>query len=423
MWTRAAPVTLSESRERNLRKLNRFAGERGPSVLLCSCRSGQRSHELAKARAGVFTRALLGEMRRCLDAHGCFRFPEDMGTLSEATRAILAGNGLRAQQDPILEVCGRIVLAGGATVIGGKENGPALSASITGSVSLWHVLVEGKPEVLEEAALRGRLLAGGLSPKTLVWRANLGRWTAIVDLPELVAFLPLPPVPEPEPEPVGPHTGRDWTVPELGLELVWIEAMKLWVGRYEVTNTEYRAFCSVHDSGLYAGHSLDGPRQPVVQVSYHDAVAYGEWLTQRERSAGRLPEGWRYRLPEGEEWTCFARCGTSRVYPWSDAMPPTQGNYADETAGYAFAWGILTGYDDGYAVTAPVEKSGPNEWGLYGVGGNVWEWTSDECASSRAVRGRSWNVSNEALLRVESRNHDESSLSHNNIGFRLLLAR
>ncbi|MCC5841574.1 MAG: PDZ domain-containing protein [Opitutales bacterium] len=63
----------------------------------------------------MFTRALLGEMRRCLDAHGCFRFPEDMGTLSEATRAILAGNGLRAQQDPILEVCGRIVLADPAT--------------------------------------------------------------------------------------------------------------------------------------------------------------------------------------------------------------------------------------------------------------------------------------------------------------------
>jgi formylglycine-generating enzyme required for sulfatase activity len=70
----------------------------------------------------------------------------------------------------------------------------------------------------------------------------------------------------------------------------------------------------------------------MVRVSYEDAVAYCEWLTERERAAGRLPEGYRYRLPDGDEWTRYAQCGTNRQYPWGDSMPPTRGNYSGAEA-------------------------------------------------------------------------------------------
>ncbi|MCC5838842.1 MAG: SUMF1/EgtB/PvdO family nonheme iron enzyme, partial [Opitutales bacterium] len=223
----------------------------------------------------------------------------------------------------------------------------------------------------------------------------------------------------------GPVPGQNAEVElpgEVKMSFTWVGAMNMWVGTYEVTNAEFRAFRSGHDSGEFRGRSLNGPRQPVVRVSYDDAVAFCEWLTARERSAGRLPEGYRYRLASGDEWTRFARCGTTREFPWGDSMPPTRGNYADEAAGQAFSgWTIIRGYRDGHAVSAPVEESGRNEWGLYGVGGNVWEWTSEERGSSRVVRGGSWGSFREDGLRVEHRDARGPSHRNRDLGFRVLL--
>lgn len=110
-----------------------------------------------------------------------------------------------------------------------------------------------------------------------------------------------------------PPEGEDWTVPGVGMEFVWVAALNCWVGKYEVTNGEFRTFEPEHDSkAVYANHSLNGARQPAGGVSYDDAVSFAEWLTRRERQAGRLPEGFRYRLPDGDEWTTFAQCGDGR---------------------------------------------------------------------------------------------------------------
>lgn len=220
--------------------------------------------------------------------------------------------------------------------------------------------------------------------------------------------------------------GASWTVPGIGMEFVWIKELNCWVGKYEVTNGEYRKYKPGHNSGEFKGHSLNRDRQPVVEVSYNDAVALAEWLTERERQAGRLPERYRFRLPSETEWMTFAQCGDGRKYPWGNEWPPKYGNYGDYTSEQAFSdWSdVIDDYNDGSPATCPVENSGRNDWGLYGVGGNVWESTVSDSnsASFGAWRGASWINSRRELLCCAYQSDYGGSKGNIILGFRLVLA-
>lgn len=210
--------------------------------------------------------------------------------------------------------------------------------------------------------------------------------------------------------------------PTTGMEFVWIAELGIWVGKYEVTNGEYLKKKPRHNSGSYRGFSLNGDRQPVVRVSFRDAKKFADWLTENER--GSLPRGYRYRLPSNEEWTVIALCGEDRLYPWGDSWPPTRGNYSDLAAMEKLNIPGIEGYLDGHVVTAEVELSGRNEWGLYGVGGNVWE----ACAATTsgdafgAWRGGSWRHNREGLLRAAVHNVGVGTARYDDRGFRLVLA-
>jgi len=118
----------------------------------------------------------------------------------------------------------------------------------------------------------------------------------------------------------------------------------------------------------------------VVLVSWNDARAYCDWLSEQEGRA--------YRLPTEAEWEYAARAGTQTWYSWGNSPDGAyrHANVADaslerahpETTAFQRAIGLDSDdHSDGFAFTAPVGKYIPNPWGLHNVHGNVWEWCQD----------------------------------------------
>ena len=124
--------------------------------------------------------------------------------------------------------------------------------------------------------------------------------------------------------------------------------------KYEVTNKQYHEFCIETNYPLpelwgmaQFKCGLEYPDHPVVGVSFADAVKFASW-------AGK-------RLPTEAEWEYAARGGLSgNNYPWGNQIDSTVVNYAKK-----------------YKSTLKVGTFKPNGYGLFDMGGNVWEWTSD----------------------------------------------
>jgi serine/threonine protein kinase len=181
---------------------------------------------------------------------------------------------------------------------------------------------------------------------------------------------------------------------------------------------------------------------PVVAVSWEDANAFCEWLTKKERAEEWIGKDQSYRLPTDEEWSVAVGLpkekGTTpkeketsgkikRVYPWGGSYPPkvAVGNYADATAKRAFSdFPVIKDYEDGYATTSPVGSFPPNKFGLYDMGGNVWQWCQDlhdRTTNDRVLRGASWGFYDPVNLSSTTRKKDDPRNRYGSNGFRCVL--
>ncbi len=144
-----------------------------------------------------------------------------------------------------------------------------------------------------------------------------------------------------------------------------------YMGKFEVTNAQYDTFRPAHDSGENFDMSLDQPNLPVVYVSWEDANAFAEWLSKET--------GQTFRLPTEAEWEYAARAGSEQIRFWGNNPDEAceYANVADMTAKEERPNWTSFHCDDGYAGAAPVGSFKPNEWGLYDMLGNVWEWCAD----------------------------------------------
>ncbi|MDI1337965.1 MAG: protein kinase [Lacunisphaera sp.] len=172
------------------------------------------------------------------------------------------------------------------------------------------------------------------------------------------------------------------------------------------------------DSWKSPGFS-QGPTHPVVGMNEADAKAFCAWLTQKERREGRLAADQEYRLPTDAEWD--AAVGPDE-FPWGRDWPPPRGagNYAGSEARDAdwnSGWATIDGYNDGFARTAPVGSFTANRYGIYDLGGNVWERVGDR---SSGLRGASFIY----IVRVNlaSSYRGTRDFRSNYVGFRVVCA-
>lgn len=167
---------------------------------------------------------------------------------------------------------------------------------------------------------------------------------------------------------------------------------QFYIATQETTNLQFRRFRESHASGLFRSKTLDLDTQPVVNVTWGEAVDFCNWLSAQEglppayvKSGDdwklATPVGNGYRLPTEAEWEFVARYDGSAPmlrYPWGASLPvtPNSGNYADTAAHFTLEV-TMPDYTDGYAVSAPPGKFAPNALGLFDTGGNVSEWVND----------------------------------------------
>lgn len=232
----------------------------------------------------------------------------------------------------------------------------------------------------------------------------------------------------------GPVPGRDFILRHPASRMIWIAPGTVplrgtlslgddtlatltrgyWLGQTEVTQRQWLVVMDYVPTPSY----FRGSERPVEQVAWSTAMIFCQRLTERERTAGRLPAGYEYTLPTEAQWEYGCRAGTTGIY-------------AGELS--AMAW-----YDaNSGGETHPVAQKQPNAWGLFDMHGNVQEWCADwyggypggrvndptgmAIGQFRVLRGGAWNGP-AGSCRSAFRYWSPTNTGTRDIGFRLALA-
>jgi formylglycine-generating enzyme required for sulfatase activity len=166
------------------------------------------------------------------------------------------------------------------------------------------------------------------------------------------------------------------------------------IGKYEVTFEQYDAFAEATGKAKPDDQGNGRGQQPVGNVTWWEAVAYAEWLSQKT--------GKKFRLPSEAEWQYAARAGTTTEYYWGNEIDRNFANYGKDEC-----CGLHASGADKWLGAAPVGQFPPNKFGLYDMLGNVSEivqdcwnpnyigaptdgsaWTTGDCSKHVTVGGQ-----------------------------------
>ncbi|MBK8000612.1 MAG: formylglycine-generating enzyme family protein [Verrucomicrobia bacterium] len=204
-----------------------------------------------------------------------------------------------------------------------------------------------------------------------------------------------------------------------------------WMGKYEVTQGEWKRVMGAIPGKLIAG---EGDDFPVYWINYAEAEEFCRRMTERASSSGELPAGGEFRLPTEAQWEYACRAGTTTAFSFGDALTDREANIGKP----------YDGTPDGTPGTAAskVGSYPANAWGLHDMHGNEFEWCRDwyhamlpggidpdvqvqgvpnrDGTYSRVRRGGAW-MDSPAFCRSSMRLRYEPPRRADHIGFRVVV--
>jgi formylglycine-generating enzyme required for sulfatase activity len=299
----------------------------------------------------------------------------------------------------------------------------------TSSQWMWHGAF---PWVYSHAESAWWYMKAGTDGKFYAWKQGDQKWYSFDEAGKAWTALPgQADVQEAQQVPTANKAGDTYTVPDLSLEMLWVEpgtfmmgspeseagrrsdetqhqvtlTQGFWLGKYEVTQAQWERVMGNNPSESGAMHKeeadgsitrdfseVKGADRPVETVSWNDVTSFCEKLTELESEAGRLPAGMAYQLPTEAQWEYACRAGTTTAYSWGDTIATTNANFSIS----------------GISKTRDVGQYAANPWGFFDMHGNVHEWVADwkanypggavtdpvgpVSASRLALRGGGWGA-------------------------------
>lgn len=193
------------------------------------------------------------------------------------------------------------------------------------------------------------------------------------------------------------------------------------IGQYAVSFAEYDVFVKATGGRKPADNGWGRGLRPVINVSWRDALGYAAWLSEQT--------GFSYRLPTEAEWEYACRAGATTPFATGEFISTEQANFNG-----SLDYGSETQVGQHRKQTVEVGSFAANNFGLYDMHGNVWEWTASTYSENyngeelqclepsvdtyRMLRGGSW-VNTKRSVRSASRIRRDANDRADFIGFRL----
>ncbi len=195
-----------------------------------------------------------------------------------------------------------------------------------------------------------------------------------------------------------------------------------WMSKYEVTLEQWKMFIKETKykpikKDLWGCEDTakptfpQSPNHPVVCVNWFDAKAFAKWLTQKTKI--------NFRLPTEIEWEYACKTSNNHLFSCGEKV---DGNTANFWSGFGGK-----SKKDKFKFTSPIGYFSPNEFGIYDLSGNVWEWTEDwystagipERKDKKIIKGGGWE-SKAKFLRCSTRKGIFPERNYDTVGFRLV---